>query len=150
MLKKRFTMPKTTLLSVALLSLLVSGCSLLKPHYSDEQMHSYLFDKFDSDEDGFITKAEYMDFIDERFVKMDTNRDGTITKDDLYGSRFYTFLPELAEAVFRDSDTDMDGLITEDEMIKAEEVRFDKMDLNGDGQLSRDEFVINDMSEFNK
>jgi len=143
-------MPKTTLLSVALLSLLVSGCSLLKPHYSDEQMHSYLFDKFDSDEDGFITKAEYMDFIDERFVKMDTNRDGTITKDDLYGSRFYTFLPELAEAVFRDSDTDMDGLITEDEMIKAEEVRFDKMDLNGDGQLSRDEFVINDMSEFNK
>ena len=143
-------MPKTTLLSVALLSLLVSGCSLLKPHYSDEQMHSYLFDKFDSDEDGFITKAEYMDFIDERFVKMDTNRDGTITKDDLYGSRFYTFLPELAEAVFRDSDTDMDGLITEDEMIKAEEVRFDKMDLNGDGQLSRDEFVINNMSEFNK
>jgi len=111
-------------------------------------MHSYLFDKFDSNEDGVSTKAEYMDFIDERFVKMDTDRDGTITKEDLYNSRFYTFLPELAEAVFRDSDTDMDGLITEEEMIKAEQVRFDEMDTNGDGKLSKDEFVINDTSEF--
>lgn len=141
-------MTKTTLLGAALLSLLIGGCSLLKPHYNDEQMHSYLFDKFDSDENDIITKAEYMDFIDERFSKMDTNRDGTITKEDLYNSRFYTFLPELAEAVFRDSDTDMDGLITKEEMIEAEEIRFGKMDVNGDGQLTKDEFIINDMSEF--
>ena len=139
---------KTSLLYVALISLLFTGCSLLKPNYSDEQMHNYLFDKFDSDEDGVITKAEYMDFIDERFLKMDTDRDGTITKEDLYNSRFYTFLPELAEAVFRDSDLDDDGLITKDEMIKAEEIRFKQMDVNGDGQLSRDEFIVNDMSEF--
>lgn len=139
---------KTSLLYVALISLLFTGCSLLKPSYSDEQMHNYLFDKFDSDEDGVITKAEYMDFIDERFLKMDTDRDGTITKEDLYNSRFYTFLPELAEAVFRDSDLDDDGLITKDEMIKAEEIRFKQMDVNGDGQLSRDEFIVNDMSEF--
>ncbi len=141
-------MTKTTLLAATLITLLSTGCSLLKPHYSDEQMHIYLFDKFDSDEDGIITKAEYMDFIDERFAKMDTDRDGTITKEDLYNSRFYTFLPELAEAVFRDSDLDDDGLITKDEMIKAEEIRFKQMDVNGDGQLSRDEFVVNDMSEF--
>ncbi|MGB5964527.1 MAG: EF-hand domain-containing protein [Sulfurimonadaceae bacterium] len=141
-------MTRTTLFAATLITLLATGCSLLKPHYSDEQMHSYLFDKFDSDEDGVITKAEYMDFIDERFAKMDTDRDGTITKEDLYNSRFYTFLPELAEAVFRDSDTNEDGLITKEEMIEAEKVRFDKMDTNGDGQLSRDEFIVNDMSEF--
>ena len=139
---------KTALLSITLSSLLFTGCSLLKPNYSDEQMHSYLFDKFDGDEDGMSTKAEYMDFIDERFLKMDTDRDGTSTKEDLYDSRFYTFLPELAEAVFRDSDLDGDGLITEDEMIKAEELNFAKMDVNGDGELSKDEFVVNDMSEF--
>ena len=139
-----------TILTTTAVSLLFSGCSLLKPNYNDAQMHSYLFDKFDSDEDDFITKAEYMDFIDERFLKMDTNRDGTITRGDLYDSRFYTFLPELAQAVFRDSDTDGDTFITKDEMIKAEEARFEKMDLNGDGKLSRDEFIINDMSEFKK
>lgn len=143
-------MTKTTILTSTLAALLISGCSLLKPNYNDEQMHSYLFDKFDSDEDGFISEAEYMDFIDERFLKMDTDRDGTITKEDLYDSRFYMFLPELAEAVFRDSDLNGDGLITEDEMIEAEELNFAKMDINGDGQLSRDEFVVNDMSEFKK
>jgi len=146
--KKAMIMSLKPLLLSSLSLLILGGCSLLKPNYSDEQMHSYLFDKFDSDEDGLITKAEYMDFIDERFAKMDTDRDGTITKEDLYNSRFYTFLPELAEAVFRDSDLDSDGLITKDEMIKAEELRFKQMDVNGDGQLSRDEFVVNDMSEF--
>lgn len=139
---------KLSLLSLTLTTLLVTGCSLLKPHYSDEKMHAYLFNKFDGDEDGVSTKAEYMDFIDERFAKMDTNRDGTITKEDLYDSRFYTFMPKLAEAVFRDSDLDMDGLITKDEMLKAEELNFTKMDANGDGELSKDEFVVNDMSEF--
>ena len=45
-------MTKTTLLATTLITLLSTGCSLLKPNYSDEQMHTYLFDKFDSDEDG--------------------------------------------------------------------------------------------------
>ncbi|MEN8147859.1 MAG: hypothetical protein ABFR02_09610 [Campylobacterota bacterium] len=143
-------MKKITILTSALTALLISGCSLLKPNYSDEQMHSYLFNKFDGDEDGVSTRAEYMDFIDERFLKMDTDRDGTITKEDLYESRFYTFLPELAEAVFHDSDTDMNGLIPKEEMVKAEELNFQKMDKNGDGQLSRDEFIINDTSKFKK
>ncbi len=135
-------------MTASILGLSLTGCSLLKPHYSDEQMHSYLFNKFDGNEDGQITETEYMAFIDERFVKMDTDKNGTITKEDLYNSRFYTFLPELAEAVFRDSDTDGDGLITKDEMIKAEEIRFAQMDLNGDGLLTKKEFIVNDMSEF--
>ena len=139
---------KYSLIATALI--MITGCSLLKPNYNDEQMHAYLFDKFDSDGNGLITKEEYMDFIDERFIKMDTNRDGTITRGDLYDSRFYTFLPELAQAVFRDSDTDMDTFITKDEMIKAEEINFAKMDVNGDGKLSKDEFIVNDMSEFRK
>jgi len=130
--------------------LLLSGCAWMKPHYNDQQMHSYLFNKFDANEDGVITKAEYMEFIDERFDKMDTDDNGTITKEDLYESRFYTFLPELAEAVFRDSDIDQSGTITRDEMIKAEEARFKMMDKNGNDKLTKDEFMINDMSEYKK
>jgi len=132
------------------LLLLLSGCAWMKPHYNDTQMHSYLFDKFDANEDGVITKAEYMAFIDERFDKMDTDGNGTITREDLYESRFYTFLPELAEAVFRDSDLDKSDTITRDEMLKAEKHRFAMMDANKDEKLSRDEFIVNDMSEFKK
>ncbi len=138
------------LLLPSLALFLLSGCAWMKPHYNDEQMHSYLFNKFNANEDGVITKEEYMEFIDERFDKMDTDGSGTITREDLYDSRFYTFLPELAEAVFRDSDIDSSGTITRDEMIKAEDARFDMMDVNKDGKLSKQEFKVNDVSEFKK
>lgn len=138
------------LLLSSLALLLLSGCAWMKPHYNDEQMHSYLFNKFDANEDGLITKEEYMEFIDERFDKMDTDGNGTITKEDLYDSRFYTFLPELAEAVFRDSDIDSSDTITREEMLRAEDARFDMMDVNKDGKLTRQEFKVNDMSEFKK
>ncbi len=138
------------LLLPTLALLLLSGCAWMKPHYNDEQMHSYLFNKFDANEDGVITKKEYMEFIDERFDKMDTDANGTITKEDLYDSRFYTFLPELAEAVFRDSDLNGSDTITREEMLKAEDARFDMMDINRDGKLTKQEFKVNDMSEFKK
>jgi len=141
---------KKHLLTSTIILLLLSGCAWMKPHYNDQQMHSYLFNKFDANEDGVITKAEYMEFIDERFDKMDTNGNGTITKEDLYDSRFYTFLPELAEAVFRDSDLDKSGTITRDEMIKAEEMRFKMMDKDANNSLNKNEFIVNDMSEFKK
>jgi hypothetical protein len=35
-------------------------------------------------------------------------------------------------------------------MIKAEEIRFKQMDVNGDGILTKEEFIVNDMSEFKK
>ena len=139
---------KKHLLTSTLTLLLLSGCAWMKPHYNNEQMHSYLFNKFDANEDSVISKAEYMEFIDERFDNMDTDGNGIITKEDLYDSRFYTFLPELAEAVFRDSDLDKSGTITRDEMIKAEEMRFKIMDKDGNGELNKKEFVVNDMSEF--
>ena len=138
------------LLLPTLALLLLSGCAWMKPHYNDEQMHSYLFNKFDANEDGLITKEEYMGFIDERFDKMDVDGNGTITKEDLYDSRFYTYLPELAQAVFRDSDLDQSDTITHDEMVKAEDARFDMMDADKDGKLTKQEFKVNDMREFKK
>jgi len=131
-----------------LFGMLTSGCAWMKPHYSDDEMHAYLFKKYDNDGDGMITKEEYMLFTEQRFKKMDLNGDGVITKDELLDSRFYTFLPELALAVFRDSDTDKNGQITKDEMMEAEQIRFAQMDQNSDKVLSKIEFSVNDMQEF--
>ncbi len=111
-------------------------------------MHAYLFKKYDTDGDGMITKAEYFAFIEQRFEKMDLNGDGTVTKDELYAGRFYTYLPELALAVFRDSDTNKNGQITKNEMVKSEKIRFAQMDQNSDDMLSKSEFLVNDMREF--
>lgn len=136
------------LAAASLLGLSLAGCSLLKPHYSDEQMHSYLFEKFDGNENGIITETEYFGFIDERFDKMNPDGGKTITKAELYETRFYMFLPDLAQAVFRDSDSDADGLITREEMVAAEKLRFRQMDSNQDGSLVFSEFVVNDRSAF--
>ena len=35
-------------------------------------------------------------------------------------------------------------------MLKAENARFDMMDVNKDGKLTKQEFKVNDMSEFKK
>ena len=139
-------MLKTALLLTLLLG--ISGCSLLKPHYNAQQMHSYLFNKFDEDGDGLITKEEYFDFIEYRFDQMDLDGDGIITKEELYNSRFYTYLPALAQAVFRDSDLDKSGTVTYKEMVKSEEIRFSQMDRDQDGALTPEEFMVNNMDEF--
>jgi len=135
-------------MSVLMISILTSGCAWMKPHYSDEEMHAYLFKKYDANGDGIITKEEYFVFIDQRFKKMDLDGDGIITKEELLESRFYTFLPELALAVFRDSDTDGNGKITKDEMMEAEQIRFAQMDQDGNHKLSQAEFVVNDIRAF--
>lgn len=135
-----------SVITASILGISLAGCSLLKPHYSEAQMHGYLFDKFDANKDGTITQTEYFDFIDERFEKMNPDGGETITKDELYETRFYTYLPELAEAVFRDSDTDGNGIITYPEMVAAEQTRFAQMDTDHDGRLTLSEFVVNDMA----
>jgi Ca2+-binding EF-hand superfamily protein len=136
------------LLTSVLIAIFLGGCAVIKPQYSDEEMHTYLFDKYDSDRDGIITETEYFSFTEQRFGKLDPNNDGQITREELIESRFYTYLPELAQAVFRDSDTDGSGTVTKDEMIAAEKTRFMEMDKNGDGRLVKGEFVVNNMEAF--
>ena len=131
-----------------MLTIFLSGCAVVKPQYSDEEMQDYLFGRYDSDRDGIITETEYFSFTEQRFGKMDPNDDGNITKTELLESRFYTYLPELAQAVFRDSDTDGNGTVTKDEMIEAEKIRFTQMDKNGDGRLVKAEFIVNNMDAF--
>ncbi len=131
-------------------SLLIGGCSLLKPASSEERTHAYLFNKFDGNRDGVSTKAEYFDFIDERFEKMNPDDEGIVTKEGLMQTRFYKYLPALALSVFRDSDSDGNGKIPKEEMVAAESVRFAQMDKDGNGELSKAEFVVNDMREFKK
>jgi len=136
------------LLTPVFIAIFLGGCAVIKPQYSDEEMHAYLFNKYDSDRDGIITEKEYFAFTEQRFGKMDPNNDGKITREELLESRFYTYLPELAQAVFRDSDTDGNGTVTKDEMIAAEKIRFAEMDRNGDGRLAKTEFVVNNMDAF--
>lgn len=41
------------------------------------------FMKADANNDGIITKSEFMDHADKKFAKMDTNKDGDISKKEM-------------------------------------------------------------------
>ncbi len=69
----------------------------------------------DANQDGTITRAEFMAESDSRFAKTDTNRDGYLSQDER----------ENAKAI-RQSER----------QIK----KFDRLDTNGDGVITRAEF----------
>jgi Ca2+-binding EF-hand superfamily protein len=41
-----------------------------------------MFEKMDSNSDGFVSKDEYLAKTEKRFEAMDTNKDGKISKDE--------------------------------------------------------------------
>jgi hypothetical protein len=44
--------------------------------------HGKMMEKFDTDKDGKISKAEHMAMADAKFAEMDTNKDGFIAKEE--------------------------------------------------------------------
>lgn len=47
-----------------------------------EEMHDKKFEKYDTDGDGVVSKAEFMAHAEEKFGKMDADGDGNITKEE--------------------------------------------------------------------
>jgi Ca2+-binding EF-hand superfamily protein len=74
---------------------------------------------------------------DEMFARLDTNKDGSLTPDELAkrGERFAQF----AQRHFQHADTNGDGAISKDEVLAETDKRFARMDKNGDGVLTQDE-----------
>ncbi|MEJ7926485.1 hypothetical protein WG908_06920 [Sphingobium sp. AN641] len=67
-----------------------------------------------------------------RFARYDRNRDGTITRVEMLGSR---------TAAFKALDKDRDNLLSFEEWAVATSDRFGKADGDGDGKLTSAEFA---------
>lgn len=86
--------------------------------------------------------AKMKDLAEKRFNAMDTNKDGSISKEEFFAfqmgrSKDFT---DAAEKRFKSLDVNKDEFVTEDEFASVREKRFKKLDENGDGFLTRDEF----------
>ena len=99
-------MKRCLILTTALL--LMSASST----FAREDKAERWFDRLDTNKDGVITRAEREARRAERFAKIDTNSDGIISLEE-FNAR--------AEARFTRADKDGNGEITKQEFITAKE-----------------------------
>ena len=76
--------------------------------------------RMDSDGDGRIALAEYQAWMGYAFERMDANRDGQLTADELPGGKGRTILlaehRESLAAMFRRQDANADGFLSVKEL----------------------------------
>ena len=103
----------------------------------------------------FVTRAEYTSRVDEVFSQKDTDFDGYLSEEEIKNSRT-ELQKEKDRKKFRNMDVNQDQLLSLDEILQAlilaqekqreswremQENRFDQMDKDGNGHISRQEFI---------
>ncbi|HEX5461560.1 MAG TPA: EF-hand domain-containing protein [Steroidobacteraceae bacterium] len=98
------------------------------------------FQAADANHDGTVTRAELIASRAGRFSKLDRNGDGYIDSDDLPKRlRRRQKASDRIAALIAQFDKDGDGRISRDEFVNGPTLAFDRADTNHDGKLSPDE-----------
>jgi len=104
------------------------------------QLAERRFDELDGNHDGIITLNEYVAAAVAKFKKMDVAGTGRVTADAIANSpQAHERAEHVAARVAKRLDANGDGVVSRDEFLAAARQRFAKMDANGDGFISADE-----------
>jgi Ca2+-binding EF-hand superfamily protein len=91
------------------------------------------FLEMDTNSDGRISRDEHVQWASRMFERADANRDRVVTTAE-------TTAPDLKKvSTVKKFDTDGDGALKRDEYAAAAQAMFDKMDTDHDGYLTRAE-----------
>ena len=98
------------------------------------------FDKLDANHDGVVTLDEYVAAATAMYRQFDTAGNGKVTAAEIESA------PKTQERALRVAnhmvarmDTNGDGTVSKDEFLAAAKARFTKIDKNGDGFIDADE-----------
>ena len=91
-----------------------------------------IFALMDTDKSGTVTRDELRTHKMGVFFQLDRNGDGELTRDEV---------PGMTDEEFQAIDTDGDGKISGYEFNQSKVTEFDTMDLNGDGVITLEEFT---------
>jgi Ca2+-binding EF-hand superfamily protein len=100
--------------------------------------------RYDANKDGFVDRAEWTEGQDARFKQLDLDKDGKLTKDELFArtpSAAGNVLPsdrqlERQEAFFRRLDRDHDGFVSKAEFMAQADRNFARCDSDKDGRIN--------------
>lgn len=84
--------------------------------------------------DATVSKADFEKQAAERFDQFDTNHDGKLSGDEIEQAA-----GSPGGRGLRRADTNGDGVVTKDEYMAMQRSRFDMMDADHDGQLTKAE-----------
>ena len=100
------------------------------------------FAKLDTNNDGLISRAEHTAGAQQMFAELDANRDGAVTAAEMDAKKDTkrSGHEELsASEKIKEIDQNGDGRLTSAEHSTGSAAKFDKMDTNQDGSLSKTE-----------
>jgi len=98
------------------------------------------FEKLDSNHDGVVTLNEYVAAAVAKFKELDVAGNGRITADEIANSpQAHERAEHVASRIAKRIDTNGDGTVSKDEFLAAARQRFAKLYKNGDGFITADE-----------
>jgi EF-hand domain pair len=100
--------------------------------------------RYDTNKDGFVDRSEWTAGQEARFKQLDTDKDGKLSKDELFSRTRQaagTVLPndralERQDAFFRRMDSDRDGTISKAEFMSQADRNFARCDTDKDGRTN--------------
>lgn len=119
----------------------ISSVARAQPQMRDP---TQILERADLDGDGRITRAEFTEARARTFAQLDRNKDGYLDKADASGRRFGrnrggAGAGERLQQAMDFIDTDGDGRISRDEFVGGRAIMFDRADANGDNVIDEAE-----------
>ncbi|MFP4361511.1 MAG: EF-hand domain-containing protein [Alphaproteobacteria bacterium] len=97
-----------------------------------------LFERFDADDDGRVTRAEIDAALDERRARFDADGDGALNLEEFEPVWLELMRPRLVDH-FQALDADGDGVVTAAELEERVDRMMRRADVDGDGAIGPDD-----------
>jgi Ca2+-binding EF-hand superfamily protein len=97
-----------------------------------------MFQRFDADGDGRVTRAEIDAALDERRTRFDADGDGALNLEEFEPAWLEMARPRMVDR-FQALDADGDGVVTDVEVAQRVDRMMMRADVDGDGAIGPDD-----------